>query len=444
MKTTLQVLALLLFAAALALPLSVPNAVEGQGATEALTTDNDAKTDDLFNGFGVRGTPIDECVAEPEPPTAQGNGRFEDNKFIFSERETVDDGLGPTYNDVGCVECHQSIDVGAFSQTMEFRAGHLSNGSFVDAPGGQLIHARATDSDVVEHITTAETVKAFRITLSTLGDGFVECVSNTSLQNNVAAQPFAQRGTLTQVPVVEANNALRIGRFGWKAQHASLLSFSGDAYLNEMGITNKFDGFAGRSSSNPAAGTSENPASTADGVIQVTFPSPFDPVADPEDDGNDVIAFADFMAATRAPGRQNPIPAAAQRGDSLFTAVGCAVCHTRTFTTAAPGTSINGGAFQVPTALGNKIIHPFSDFALHNIGTGDGIVQNAGQGTADQIRTAPLWGIRGRNRLMHEGLNITIFDSIQLHAGQATTARNNFNSLSAQGRSDLIAFVLSL
>ena len=163
MKTTLQVLALLLFAAALALPLSVPTAVEGQGATEALTTDNDAKTDDLFNGFGVRGTPIDECVAEPEPPTARGNGRFEDNKFIFSERETVDDGLGPTYNDVGCVECHQSIDVGAFSQTMEFRAGHLSNGSFVDAPGGQLIHARATDSDVVEHISTAETVKAFRI-----------------------------------------------------------------------------------------------------------------------------------------------------------------------------------------------------------------------------------------------------------------------------------------
>jgi CxxC motif-containing protein (DUF1111 family) len=444
LKTTLQVLALLLFAAALALPLSVPNAVEGQGATEALTTDNDAKTDDLFNGFGVRGTPIDECVAEPEPPTARGNGTFEDNKFIFSERETVDDGLGPTYNDVGCVECHQSIDVGAFSQTMEFRAGHISNGSFVDAPGGQLIHARATDSDVVEHISTAETVKAFRITLSTLGDGFVECISNTSLQNNVANQPSGQRGTLTQVPVVEANNTLRIGRFGWKAQHASLLSFSGDAYLNEMGITNKFDGFAGRSSSNPQAGTSENPASTAEGVIQVTFPSPFDPVADPEDDGNDVIAFADFMAATRAPGRQNPIPAAAQRGDSIFTSIGCAVCHTRTFTTAAPGTSINGGAFQVPTALGNKIIHPFSDFALHNIGTGDGIVQNAGQGTANQIRTAPLWGIRGRNRLMHEGLNITIFDSIQLHAGQATTARNNFNSLSAQGRSDLIAFVLSL
>jgi CxxC motif-containing protein (DUF1111 family) len=444
MRKVLPILTLILFAVAVVLPLSSPQSVEGQTATEALTTDMDAKTDDLFNGFGVKGTPIDECVAEPEPPTARGNGRFEDNKFIFSERETIDDGLGPTYNDTGCVECHQSVDVGAFGQQMEFRAGHITNNQFVDAPGGQLIHARATDSDIVEHISTAETVKTFRITISTLGDGFVECLANAALQNNVAAQPLAQRGTLTQVPVTEANNTLRIGRFGWKAQHASLVSFSGDAYLNEMGITNPFDGFGGRSSSAPDAGTHENPASTAEGVINVTFPSPFDPVPDPEDDGLDVLAFADFMAATRAPRRQQPIPAAATRGDSLFNSVGCAVCHTRTFVTAAPGTLINGGAFAVPAALGNKIIHPFSDFALHNIGTGDGIVQNGGQSTANQIRTAALWGIRARNRLMHQGLNITVFDAIQLHAGQATAARNNFNALTGAQRNDLIAFVLSL
>jgi CxxC motif-containing protein (DUF1111 family) len=445
MLKLMKVLALVLFAAALAVPMWMPSAVEGQGGVEALTTDMDAKTpNDLFNGFGDLGTPIDECVAEPEPPTARGNGRFEDNKFIFSERETVDDGLGPTYNDVGCVECHQAVDVGGFSQSMEFRAGHLSGGAFVDAPGGQLIHVRGTDSDIVEHISTAETVKAFRVSISTLGDGFVECLSNTVLQNNVAAQPAAQRGTLTAVPVTEANNQLRIGRFGWKAQQASLLSFAGDAYLNEMGITNKFAGDGGRSSSDPNAGHFENPCSTAEGVVPCTG-LPFDPVADPEDDGGDVMAFADFMAATRAPGRQNPIPAAATRGDSLFNAIGCAVCHTRTFQTAAPGTLINGGAFAVPAALGNKIIHPFSDFALHNIGTGDGIVQNAGQSSANQMRTAPLWGIRARNRFMHEGLNVTIFDVIQLHAGQATAARNNFNNaLTNAQRADLIAFVLSL
>jgi len=444
MTKALKLITLILFVTALAVPMWVPRAVEGQGGTEALTTDMDAKTDDLFNGFGALGTPIDPCVAEPVPPTARGNGRFRDNQFIFSEREEIDEGLGPTYNDVGCVECHQSVDVGAFSQATEFRAGHITNGSFVDAPGGQLIHVRATDSDIVEHISTAEDVNTFRITTSALGDGFVECISNTTLQNNVAAQPFAQRGTLTAVPVVEANNALRNGRFGWKAQHASLLSFAGDAYLNEMGITSKFDGFGGRSSSAADAGTHENPASTAEGVTDVTFPSAFDPVQDPEDDGGDVLAFADFMAATRAPGRQNPIPAAAVRGDPLFTQVGCAVCHTRTFQTAQPGTSINGGAFTVPTALGNKIIHPFSDFALHDIETGDGIVQNAGQSSANQMRTAPLWGIRARGRFMHDGQNVTITDSINRHAGQATAARNAFNALTAGQRSDLVLFVLSL
>lgn len=429
----IRALALALCAAALALPMWMPSSVEGQSATEALTTDMDAKTDDLFNGFGVKGTPIDECVAEPEPPTQRGNGRFEDNLFIFAERETVDDGLGPTYNDTGCVECHQAPDVGAFGQQMEFRAGHQTSSGFVGAPGGQLVHARATDADIQEHISTAENIRSFRLVISALGDGFVECLSNTALQNNVANQPSAQRGTLTAVPVVEANNALRIGRFGWKAQHASLVSFSGDAYLNEMGITNPLDG---------TNGVQENPASTPGGVVNVTG-LPFDPVPDPEDDGLDVLAFADFMAATRAPGR-GPINSQVNLGSARFDQVGCAVCHTRTFVTAAPNTLINGGAFRVPAALGNKIIHPFSDFALHNVGTGDGIVQNGGQSSANQIRTAALWGGRARNRFMHDGLTVTIFDAIQRHAGQATASRNAFNSLSSSDRAALIAFVLSL
>ena len=167
----------------------------------------------------------------------------------------------------------------------------------------------------------------------------------------------------------------------------------------------------------------------------MTFPSPFDPVPDPEDDGDDVLAFADFMAATRAPGRQNPIPAAAVRGDSLFNSVGCAVCHTRTLTTATAGTSINGGAFVVPAALGSKIIHPFSDFALHNIGTGDGIVQNAGQGSANQMRTAPLWGIglvplvNGHENYLHDGRARGLAEAILWHGGEAEMAKDRFRSL---------------
>src|ERR1051325_7843989 len=118
MRKFLPILTLFLFAVALVLPLSSPQTVESQTATEAPTTDMDDKTDDLFNDFGVKGTPIVECVNEPVAPTARGNGRFEDNKAIFSERETIADGLGPTYNGAACVECHQSLNVGGLRQEM--------------------------------------------------------------------------------------------------------------------------------------------------------------------------------------------------------------------------------------------------------------------------------------------------------------------------------------
>lgn len=108
------------------------------------------------------------------------------------------------------------------------------------------------------------------------------------------------------------------------------------------------------------------------------------------------------------------------------------------------GTLINGGAFRVPPALGNKIIHPFSDFLLHNVGTGDGIVQNGGQSTANKLRTPPLWGLRTRNRLMHDGNTLTRNDAILRHAGEATGVTNNYRALSNTQKNQLITFLNSL
>lgn len=410
----LKISVLLLFAAALVSPLAFTRSVEGQAASEALTTDMDARTDDLWNGLGTKGT------TPTDPPTAGLD--FVNNKAVFEEFEVLDDGLGPVYNAQSCRECHQSPDTGAASQISEFRAGHNDAfGNFVDAPGGSLINDRAIDADFQERVSSADTIRTFRMSISTLGDGYVEALANTTLQNNVAAQPLAQRGTLINVAVFEAPGQTRIGRFGWKDQQASLQSFSADAYLNEMGITSPLQ-------------PTDN---TSNGVVVS------DGIPDPEDDGDDVEAFADFMRATRAPGR-GPITAQVNSGSSLFDAIGCAVCHTRSFTTAPAGTLINGGAATVPAALGNKIIHPFSDFALHDVGTGDGIVQNGGQSTKNQLRTAALWGVRARIRLMHDGESLTVNDAILRHAGQATTARNNYNALSTANKQAVIAFVLSL
>lgn len=406
---------LVFFAAAIALPMFPAITVESQSATEALTTDMIAETDDLFNGFGLKGT------VAADPPIAGQD--FVNNRAIFEEQEVLDDGLGPVYNAQSCAECHQSPDTGAASQISEFRAGHLSGSTFIDAPGGSLINDRAIAAAIQERVSSNDTVRTFRMSLSTLGDGFVECIANTTMTNIANGQPLAQRGTIINVPVLEAGGVTRIGRFGWKNQHASLVSFSADAYLNEMGITSPLQ---------PNENTS-NGASVA----------AFDNVADPEDEGEDVEAFADFMRATRAPGR-GPITAAVNAGSTTFDSIGCAVCHVRSITTAPPGTVINGGAMTVPNALGNKIIHPFGDFLLHDVGTGDGIVQNGGQATRNMVRTAPLWGVRARIRLMHDGQSLTVNDAILRHAGQATTARNNYNALSATSKQNVIAFILSL
>ena len=172
----------------------------------------------------------------------------------------------------------------------------------------------------------------------------------------------------------------------------------------------------------------------------------FDTVADPEDNGGDIAAFALFVRSLKAPSRDTALAAtaSAQTGASLFNSIGCAVCHVTSITTAPAGTVINGGAFTVPAALGNKIIHPFGDFLLHDVGTGDGIVQNGGQGTRNLVRTAALWGMRARNTLMHDGANVSRTDAILRHGNQAATAASNFKALSATQQQNVIDFLNSL
>ena len=418
----LKVSVLLVFAAVLVLPFAFSSPVEGQAASEALATQMDARLPDtdLFNNFGTLGAPVDEC---DNPPVA--NRSFRDNKAIFEEREEVDEGLGPTYNDTACSSCHQAPVTGHISQINEFRMGSVVNGVFSAPPGGQtLIQDRGIDAEAQEHPNTGLNAQEARSTRTVLGDGFVEAIANDTLSNNVAAQPSAQRGQLRTVAVLEAQGQNRIGRFGHKSQHASLISFSADAYLNEMGITSPLQ-------------PNEN------NILGVPVGA-FDTVADPEDDGDDVEAFAAFMRALRVPGR-GPINADVNAGQSLFNAIGCAVCHTPSFTTAPAGTIINGGAFIVPVALGNKIIRPFSDFALHNIGTSGGIGAEPGVNDRFATTTIALWGVRTKHRFMMQGNTHTIFDTIQVHAGQASTARNNFNNaLNNTQKNQLIAFVLSL
>jgi CxxC motif-containing protein (DUF1111 family) len=234
------------------------------------------------------------------------------------------------------------------------------------------------------------------------------------------------RGQAIMVPVGEANGALRIGRFGIKDQHASLESFSADAYLNEIGITSPLQ---------PAENTSMGRPVAA-----------FDSAKDPEDDGSDVRAFTQFMRSTKVPSRDTQLAATAdaQAGSMLFSQLGCSTCHVRQIVTAPAGTSINGGTFVIPPPLGSKVIHPYGDFLLHDVGTGDGIVQNGGPSTMNKVRTAPLWGLRTRSRLMHDGLSVTPGDAISRHHGEASDVLARYLRLAPVQRSQLMVFLNSL
>jgi len=384
-----------------------------------------AAFDNLSNGFLPQGPPFDSIDEDNVAPLAS----FNDNRFIFEEAETIEDGLGPTYNAQGCRECHQNVVTGGASQIAEHRTGRLSSGQFFESLGGSLVHSRAIHPDIVERVAFQDTIRTLRISTNTLGAGFVEAIANSTLLALRSRQPLSMRGTAVEVPVLEASGQLRIGRFGWKSQHASLQSFSADAYLNEMGIT-----------------TPTLPDENTSSGVYVGMGSGYDDVPDPEDDGIDVIAFADFMRATKAPPR-GPQTNATRAGELIFERIGCAVCHTPAIVTASTGTVINGGAFVVPAALASKTIHPYSDFLLHDIGSGDGIPVLPGAAyarTANQIRTAPLWGLRTRNRLMHDGLSFTRQDAIARHGGQASSVRARFQQLSPGEQAQLIAFLDSL
>jgi CxxC motif-containing protein (DUF1111 family) len=389
------------------------------------TTEAPTGFDNKSNGFSEQGPEFDSINEDNVIPLRS----FNDNRFIFEEVERASDGLGPTYNAQSCSECHQNIVTGGASQIAEHRTGRMLDGQFFESLGGSLVQSRATHPSIVERVNFEDDIRTFRISTNTLGNGFIESIANRTLLAIRDRQPESLRGTAVMVPVLEADGQARIGRFGWKSQHASLESFSADAYLNEMGITSPLF---------PEENTSSGK--------EVSYGSRYDKVPDPEDDGVDIVAFANFMRSTKAPSR-GAITQDVQNGEMHFKRIGCAICHTPTIVTARPGTRINGGALSVPEALGDKVIHPYSDFLLHDIGTGDGIpVLPTAEyaATANQIRTAPLWALRTRNRLMHDGLSFTKQEAIARHAGQAAEITGRYNALTEAQKRQLLDFLDSL
>ena len=189
--------------------------------------------DNLTNGFAMQGPDFNTIDKDNVVPTRS----FNDGRFVFEGAETQALGLGPIYNAQSCGACHQNVVTGGASQIAEHRTGHTEDDMFFESQGGSLIQSRSTFPDIVEHVIDTDETRTFRMSTNTLGNGYIECISDSTLTAIRDAQPEDVRGTAIEVPVVEGDGSARIGRFGWKAQHGSLVSFAADAYANEMGVT---------------------------------------------------------------------------------------------------------------------------------------------------------------------------------------------------------------
>jgi CxxC motif-containing protein (DUF1111 family) len=457
----------------------------GQGpaqAPEALTG-----FDDQSNGF-----------SDPD--------RRKADQRVFEEIEHIaPDGLGPLYNAQSCRECHETPVSGAASQVSELRVGHVDSNGLFQTPEIPIIHGtevikdrtlvndRAICAQIQEHVPDTETVRTTRLATNILGDGYVEAISDETLLAIRKQQCKASQGKIcgqaVKVPVPGSEGKDRIGRFGWKDQHASLLAFAADAYLNEMGITNGLLKTEVTMICNPPV-TTQVPNNDP---TKITEPNS---LPDPTDNNlEDIDHLASFMRSLKAPTRDDIVAATpeAKRGAELFTKIGCATCHVETIVTGRSPASAGGPGLHL-NAVENRTIHPYSDFLLHNVGTGDGIaialVEHFGRDrvekrfrdetaagvpkeatedecsesyqtavaegekhpnlvrdtfcTRDKIRTAPLWGLRVRSRLIHDGKSVEIDDAIRRHRGESANVTERFLKLKPEDQKALIKFLQSL
>lgn len=367
--------------------------------------------------------PLQPRLGDPLPGLpASLLAAFADGRDDFMDRETIDGGLGPIFNRDSCVACHNGGGTGGGSPINVTRFGSVLNGLFdpLTALGGSLLQERSILPPAREIIPPQANVRALRNSTALFGMGLIEAIPDATILANVRVLTADGVRGKAHMVVDVVTGGTRVGRFGWKAQQASVLAFSGDAYVNEMGITNRL------------FPTENAPNGDASRLAQ------YDQIQDPEDTTDpvsgkqDIDKVADFMRLLGPP-PTTTLNASASQGRNVFNQIGCNQCHTPTLMT---GTS-------PIAALNFKPVNLYSDLLLHDMGPlGDGIVQgNAG---AREMKTPPLWGVRASAPYLHDGRAQTLDAAIRAHDGEALVIRNRYNALTTQQRQQLLDFLNAL
>jgi CxxC motif-containing protein (DUF1111 family) len=435
-------------------------------------------------GAAAAGGPLPGLSAKDSNDFVASKKRFNEIDSVSGSSTGINDvtnsatqvsgaGLGPGFNGDNCAECHAQPAIGgaglaknpqiasaqahgatntippfitANGPTREARFIHFPNGApdggvhdlFVitgrtDAkPPAQPTTCTATQPNFPQQIAANNVI--FRIPIALFGDGQIENTPDTNLMNDsiaIAAEQAAA-GIVSQNFNLSGNDGT-IMRFGWKAQNKSLMIFAGEAYNVEQGVSNEL--FPNERLDNPA-----NPLTDC----------VFNPM--PEDNLNlakvtstnftasnfssDIENFTQFMRLLAGP---TPAPATAvtTAGEAAFMSAGCGLCHIPTHVT--------GNSFYATQSF--VTYAPFSDFALHDMGTGleDQITQGSANGT--QFRTSPLWGIGQRVYFLHDGRTTNLLTAIKDHASsgsEANTVIANFNAMSTTNQQAILDFLRSL
>ncbi len=385
-------------------------------------------------------------------------------------------GLGPSFNGNSCAQCHAQPAIGGSSPGLtspqipmanpqvalatldgatnlvpEFitAAGPVREARFVKNPNGTLdggVHGLYTvtgrsdasgcnlaQPDFPTAIANNNVI--FRIPTPLFGLGLVEATPDSILQDNLASTQSARAALKIGGVFNTSGNDGTITRFGWKAQNKSLLVFVGEAYNVEQGVSNEAfpnerSAVAGcvfnNSPEDPTVLVNGNPSSPNFGTT----------VGTASEMASDIVNFAAFSRLSAPPTPASSTPSI-QRGSSLFTTIGCSLCHSPSLT-ASP---------SVFTGMSNVTYNPYSDFAVHHMGTtlSDGVHQ--GVAGPDQFRTAPLWGLGQRLFFLHDGRTSDLIQAIHAHSSPGSEANqvvHKFGNMSANQVQDLLNFLRSL
>jgi len=354
--------------------------------------------------------------------------RFEAGRAVFATVFTPETGLGPLFNAVSCASCHEQPVVGGGGNNDPAEGGedievhatafHGAGARCDDlaAVGGQVIQKQLTPalSDVLhitaEPIPAAATDSGHRSTPDLFGFGLLDAVPDAEIL--ARADPLDRNGDgISGRPNRTADG--RLGRFGRKAQAATLREFNADAFVMEMGITN------------PGNQTEQT-------VGGMPLPAGVDPLPEPEISAEQFDA-ADAFVRFLAPPPRAPLGLVGARGAVVFARIGCASCHVPVLVT---------GANPVP-ALRFRVVPAFTDLLLHDMGPDLADICLA-QAQPSEFRTEPLMGLRFATAFLHDGRATTISQAIELHGGEGLAARNRFVRLRPFERYALLRFLRSL